>query len=68
MGSAYCLTSSQLHIHTLIQSDNFIDSFNEIQKHSPRHTKTVTIILYTDTKTSLVDEHLSLERITKTIC
>jgi hypothetical protein len=30
--------------------DNFIDSFNDIQKHSPRHTKTVTIILYADTK------------------
>jgi hypothetical protein len=30
--------------------------------------KTVTIILYTDTKTSLVDEHLGLERITKNIC
>jgi hypothetical protein len=25
----------------------------------------VTIILYTDTKTSLVDEHLGLEKITK---
>jgi hypothetical protein len=68
VGSAYCLTSSQLHTHTLIHSDNFIGSFNDIQKHSPRHTKTVTIILYTDTKTSLVDEHLGLERITKNIC
>jgi hypothetical protein len=30
------------------------------------NTKIVSIILYTDTKTSLVDEHLGLERITKT--
>jgi hypothetical protein len=65
VGLALCLTSNQLHTHTLIHSDNFIGSFNDIQKHSPRHTKTVTIILYTDTKTSLVDEHLGLERITK---
>jgi hypothetical protein len=68
MGSAYCLTSSQLYTHTLIHSDNFIGSFNDIQKHSPRHTKIVTTILYTDTKISLVDEHLGLERITKNIC
>jgi hypothetical protein len=32
VGSAYCLTSSQLHTHTLIHSDNFIDSFNGVQK------------------------------------
>jgi hypothetical protein len=60
VGSIYRLTSSQLH--TLIHGDNFIVSFNDIQKHSPRHTKTVTIILYIDTKTSLVDEHLGLEK------
>jgi hypothetical protein len=30
--SAYCLTSSQLHTHTLIHSDNFICSFNDVQK------------------------------------
>jgi hypothetical protein len=65
VGLAYCLTSSHLHTHILIHSDNFIGTFNDIQKHSPRHTKTVTIILYTDTKTSLVDEHLGLERIKK---
>jgi hypothetical protein len=58
VGLTYCLISSQLRTHTLIHSDNFIVSFNDIQKHSPRHTKTVIIILYTDTKTSLVDEHL----------
>jgi hypothetical protein len=68
IGSAYCLTSSQLHTYTLIHSDNFIGNFNDIQKYSLRHTKTVTIILYTDTKTSLVDEHLGLEKITKIIC
>jgi hypothetical protein len=61
MCSPYCLTSSQLHTHTLIHGDNFIGSFNDIQKHSPRHTTIVTIILYTDTKTSLVDEHLGRE-------
>jgi hypothetical protein len=65
VGSTYCLTSSQLHTHTLIHSDNFIGSFNDIRKQSTRHTKTVAIILYTGTKTSLVDEHLGLERITK---
>jgi hypothetical protein len=68
VGSAYCLTSSQLHTHTLIHNNNFICSFNDIKKHSPRHKKIVTIILYTDTKTSLVDEHLGLEKITKNIC
>jgi hypothetical protein len=32
VGSAYCLTSSQLYTHTLIHSDNFIGSFNDVQK------------------------------------
>ena len=30
VGSTYCLTSSKLHTHTLIHSDNFISSFNDI--------------------------------------
>jgi hypothetical protein len=32
VGSAYCLISSQLHTHTLIDNNNFIDSFNDVQK------------------------------------
>jgi hypothetical protein len=32
VGSVYCLISNQLHTHTLIHSDNFIGSFNDVQK------------------------------------
>ena len=39
VGSAYCLTSSQLHTHTLIHSDNFICSFNDVQKNTVHDIK-----------------------------
>jgi hypothetical protein len=43
VGLAYCLTSSQLHTHTLIHSDNFI-VVSMTYKNIIHVIKTVTII------------------------